>query len=34
MNKKTESSPIDPLTALGAMVFLMLTSPLYRRWRI
>ncbi|WP_019221957.1 toxin-activating lysine-acyltransferase [Bartonella senegalensis] len=34
MNKKPETSPIDPITALGAMVVLMLQSPLYRRWRI
>ncbi|WP_375631612.1 toxin-activating lysine-acyltransferase [Bartonella sp. AA74HLJMH] len=34
VHKNPSSSFIDPLTALGAMVVLMLTSSLYRRWRI
>ncbi|WP_375666963.1 toxin-activating lysine-acyltransferase [Bartonella sp. CL26QHWL] len=34
VNENSSPSLIDPLTALGAMVVLMLTSPLYRRWRI
>ncbi|WP_375652903.1 toxin-activating lysine-acyltransferase [Bartonella sp. MR110HLJHH] len=34
VNENPSPSLIDPLTALGAMVVLMLTSPLYRRWRI
>ncbi len=31
VNENPSPSLIDPLTALGAMVVLMLTSPLYRR---
>ncbi|WP_317992974.1 toxin-activating lysine-acyltransferase [Bartonella gliris] len=34
MNENPSPSLINPFTALGAMVILMLTSPLYRRWRI
>lgn len=34
MNETPSPSLINPIMALGAMVVLMLQSPLYRRWRI
>ncbi|VEJ45084.1 toxin-activating lysine-acyltransferase [Bartonella vinsonii] len=33
-NENSSPPLIDPLTALGAMMVLMLQSPLHRRWRI
>ncbi|WP_246744034.1 hypothetical protein [Bartonella raoultii] len=34
MNETPSSSLINPIMALGAMIALMLQSPLHRRWKI